>query len=93
MSWQGLRLHDNAALKAAAEGAAHVHPIFIIDPWFMQPERYSAPALVTSPERRRRGLVRAAGLWGLVAARRQGNGSHQQQHPPSQSRSATRSSA
>jgi cryptochrome len=36
---QGLRLHDNPALLAAAEGADHLCPVFILDPWFINPDR------------------------------------------------------
>ena len=34
---QGLRLHDNPALLEAARGADHLCPLFILDPWFLQP--------------------------------------------------------
>eukprot|EP00967_Tisochrysis_lutea_P130488 scaffold225747_cov18-Tisochrysis_lutea.AAC.2 len=33
---QGLRLHDNPALRDACTGSAAVFPIFIIDPYFLQ---------------------------------------------------------
>ncbi|KAK3288478.1 (6-4)DNA photolyase [Cymbomonas tetramitiformis] len=38
---KGLRLHDNPALEAACKNAKHVHPVFIIDPWFMNPDKIS----------------------------------------------------
>jgi hypothetical protein len=37
---QGLRLHDNPALLEACRGAAHVYPIFILDPFFLQSGQY-----------------------------------------------------
>jgi hypothetical protein len=37
---QGLRLHDNPALLEACEGAAHVYPIYILDPYFLQSGQY-----------------------------------------------------
>ncbi|KAI7839651.1 hypothetical protein COHA_006460 [Chlorella ohadii] len=36
---KGLRLHDNPALLAAAQGADHLCPLFILDPWFLQPDK------------------------------------------------------
>eukprot|EP00959_Pyramimonas_sp_CCMP1952_P436600 9142463-Pyramimonas_sp.AAC.4 len=36
----GLRIHDNPALLAACKDATHVHPIYIMDPGFLDPERY-----------------------------------------------------
>lgn len=36
---QGLRLHDNAALLAAAAGADALCPLFILDPWFLKPDK------------------------------------------------------
>ena len=36
---KGLRLHDNPALLEAAKGADHLCPIFILDPWFLQPDK------------------------------------------------------
>jgi hypothetical protein len=36
---QGLRLHDNPALLEAARGADHLCPIFILDPWFLKPDK------------------------------------------------------
>ena len=36
---KGLRLHDNPALLAAIQGAAHLYPVFVLDPWFLKPER------------------------------------------------------
>ncbi|GAQ91785.1 photolyase/cryptochrome [Klebsormidium nitens] len=35
---KGLRLHDNPALLAAIEGAKHVYPVFILDPYFLRPD-------------------------------------------------------
>lgn len=40
---KGLRLHDNPALLAALEGAKHVYPVFILDPYFLKPDP-SAPS-------------------------------------------------
>lgn len=40
---KGLRLHDNPALLAAIEGAKHVYPVFILDPYFLRPDP-SAPS-------------------------------------------------
>ena len=43
---KGLRLHDNPALLAAAKFAAQsggaLYPVFVLDPWFLQPERVGA---------------------------------------------------
>jgi cryptochrome len=36
---KGLRIHDNPALLAAAQGADHLCPLFILDPWFLQPDK------------------------------------------------------
>ncbi|KAI3439135.1 hypothetical protein D9Q98_001543 [Chlorella vulgaris] len=36
---KGLRLHDNPALLEAARGADHLCPIFILDPWFLKPDK------------------------------------------------------
>ena len=36
---QGLRLHDNPALLEAARDADHLCPIFILDPWFLNPDK------------------------------------------------------
>ncbi len=36
---KGLRLHDNPALLAACEGARRLYPVFVLDPWFVNPER------------------------------------------------------
>ncbi|KAL4418944.1 hypothetical protein ABPG77_009124 [Micractinium sp. CCAP 211/92] len=36
---KGLRLHDNPALLAAAKDADHLCPIFILDPWFLKPDK------------------------------------------------------
>lgn len=38
---QGLRLHDNPALLAAAKDADHLCPIFILDPWFLKPDKWA----------------------------------------------------
>jgi len=32
---KGLRVHDSPALVAACDGAAHVYPVFCLDPWFV----------------------------------------------------------
>ena len=48
MLWfrKGLRLHDNPALLAACEGGASaVQPIFVLDPWFLKPEKVGANRL------------------------------------------------
>ncbi|GFR42357.1 hypothetical protein Agub_g3052, partial [Astrephomene gubernaculifera] len=37
---KGLRLHDNPALLEACKDAAHVYPIFILDPFFLQQSSY-----------------------------------------------------
>ena len=43
---KGLRLHDNPALLAAARHAAAsggaLYPVFVLDPWFLQPSRVGA---------------------------------------------------
>ena len=36
---KGLRLHDNPALHKALEDAETLYPIFILDPWFINPEK------------------------------------------------------
>jgi hypothetical protein len=36
---KGLRLHDNPALLAAIRGSSYLFPVFILDPWFLKPER------------------------------------------------------
>ena len=36
---QGLRLHDNPALLEGARGAAACYPLFILDPWFLSPDK------------------------------------------------------
>lgn len=41
---QGLRLHDNPALLAAAKDADHLCPIFILDPWFLKPDKWAGQA-------------------------------------------------
>nr|QXF69111.1 6-4 photolyase [Pohlia nutans] len=35
---KGLRLHDNPALLRACQGASHVYPVFVLDPWFLAPD-------------------------------------------------------
>ena len=42
---KGLRLHDNPALLAALEGASAVHPLFVLDPAFLKPQKVGAPRL------------------------------------------------
>lgn len=42
---KGLRLHDNPALVRACEDASAVQPIFVLDPWFLSPERVGANRL------------------------------------------------
>ena len=43
---KGLRVHDNPALLAAAAAAtpakSALYPVFVLDPWFLVPERVSA---------------------------------------------------
>jgi cryptochrome len=34
-----LRLHDNPALLKSIEGCTHLYPIFILDPWFLKPDK------------------------------------------------------
>lgn len=36
---KGLRLHNNPALLEAESGADHLCPVFILDPWFLQPDK------------------------------------------------------
>ena len=36
---KGLRLHDNPSLWAAIKDAKHLYPVFVLDPWFLKPER------------------------------------------------------
>ncbi len=36
---QGLRVHDNPALHAACRAGATLLPVFVLDPWFLKPER------------------------------------------------------
>eukprot|EP00939_MAST-03C_sp_MAST-3C-sp1_P003760 g3760.t1 len=36
---KGLRLHDNPALKEAADSSAFVFPVFVIDPWFASEDK------------------------------------------------------
>ena len=42
---KGLRVHDNPALVKACEGASAVQPVFVLDPWFIKPERVGANRL------------------------------------------------
>lgn len=35
---KGLRLHDNPALHQACKGVA-LAPVFVLDPWFLTPQR------------------------------------------------------
>lgn len=35
---KGLRLHDNPALLRACQGASHVYPVFVLDPWYLAPD-------------------------------------------------------
>jgi cryptochrome len=42
---KGLRLHDNPALLAALEGATAVHPLFVLDPAFLKPQKVGAARL------------------------------------------------
>lgn len=42
---KGLRLHDNPALMKACEEATAVQPIFVLDPWFLSPQRVGANRL------------------------------------------------
>lgn len=48
---QGLRLHDNPSLLAAIDGSTNCHPLFILDPWFLTPERCEKNALSAGPRR------------------------------------------
>ncbi|KAK9804209.1 hypothetical protein WJX72_001282 [[Myrmecia] bisecta] len=36
---KGLRLHDNPALLEALDGAVRLYPVFVLDPYFLKPER------------------------------------------------------
>lgn len=36
---KGLRLHDNPSLWAAIKDAKHLYAVFVLDPWFLKPER------------------------------------------------------
>lgn len=36
---KGLRLHDNPALWAAIKDAKSLYAVFVLDPWFLKPER------------------------------------------------------
>ena len=42
---KGLRVHDNPALVKACDGASAVQPVFVLDPWFVKPERVGANRL------------------------------------------------
>lgn len=41
---KGLRIHDNPALEYACKDAKHVFPVFVLDPWFLEPDP-NAPSL------------------------------------------------
>ncbi|XP_057837998.1 (6-4)DNA photolyase isoform X1 [Cryptomeria japonica] len=41
---KGLRIHDNPALEYACQNAKNVYPVFVLDPWFLEPDP-SAPSL------------------------------------------------
>eukprot|EP00240_Pyramimonas_obovata_P009701 CAMPEP_0118950268 /NCGR_PEP_ID=MMETSP1169-20130426/51088_1 /TAXON_ID=36882 /ORGANISM="Pyramimonas obovata, Strain CCMP722" /LENGTH=84 /DNA_ID=CAMNT_0006897069 /DNA_START=238 /DNA_END=489 /DNA_ORIENTATION=+ len=41
----GLRLHDNPALLEACKDATHMHPVYIMDPGFLDPERVGVKRL------------------------------------------------
>ena len=36
---QGLRVHDNPALHAACRSGTALLPVFVLDPWFLKPDR------------------------------------------------------
>ena len=36
---KGLRLHDNPSLWAAIKDAKSLYAVFVLDPWFLKPER------------------------------------------------------
>lgn len=36
---KGLRMHDNPAFLEAIRDAQHLYPVFVLDPWFLKPER------------------------------------------------------
>ena len=36
---KGLRLHDNPSLWAAIKDAKNLYAVFVLDPWFLKPER------------------------------------------------------
>ena len=36
---KGLRLHDNPSLWAAIKDTHACYPVFVLDPWFLKPER------------------------------------------------------
>ena len=42
---KGLRVHDNPALASACEGADALQPVFVLDPWFLSPDRVGANRL------------------------------------------------
>ena len=42
---KGLRVHDNPALASACEGADALQPVFVLDPWFLCPDRVGANRL------------------------------------------------
>lgn len=35
---KGLRIHDNPALQYACQDAKNVYPVFVLDPWFLEPD-------------------------------------------------------
>ncbi|XP_058112642.1 (6-4)DNA photolyase isoform X2 [Magnolia sinica] len=35
---KGLRIHDNPALDHARRGSAHLYPVFVLDPYFLDPD-------------------------------------------------------
>ncbi|KAL0319172.1 UNVERIFIED_CONTAM: (6-4)DNA photolyase [Sesamum angustifolium] len=35
---KGLRIHDNPALEYAARGSDYLYPVFVIDPYYMEPD-------------------------------------------------------
>ena len=50
---KGLRIHDNPALHHACEGSAHLYPVFVLDPYYLEPDPTSS-----SPGSARSGLNR-----------------------------------
>lgn len=35
---KGVRIHDNTSLEYACQNAKHVLPVFLLDPWFLEPD-------------------------------------------------------